>query len=44
MDSLDRSLSLFPKLVAAGVLLLVAWVLATIVRTLVTKDSECDHN
>ncbi len=34
---LDQVLAFVPKLVAGGVLLLVAWVVATIVRTVVTK-------
>ncbi len=34
---LDQVLAFAPKLVAGGVLLLVAWVLATVVRTIVSK-------
>jgi hypothetical protein len=34
---LDQVLAFAPKIVAGGVLLLVAWVLATVVRTVVTK-------
>ncbi len=34
---LDQVLAFAPKIVAGGVLLLVAWVLATVVRTLVSK-------
>ena len=34
---LDQVLAFVPKLVAGGVLLLVAWVLATVVRTVVSK-------
>ncbi len=37
---LDQVLAFVPKLVAGGVLLLVAWVLATIVRTVVSKGLQ----
>ena len=36
----DQVLAFIPKLIAGGVLLLVAWVLATVVRTLVTKGLQ----
>jgi len=40
---LDQVLAFVPKVVAGGVLLLVAWVLATIVRTLVTKALQATN-
>ncbi len=40
---LDQVLAFVPKMVAAGVLLLVAWVLATILRTLVTKGLQATN-
>ncbi len=36
----DQVLAFIPKLIAGGVLLLIAWVLATVVRTLVTKGLQ----
>ncbi|MEE8126682.1 MAG: mechanosensitive ion channel [Nitrospirales bacterium] len=40
---LDQVLAFVPKIVAGGVLMLVAWVLATVVRTLVSKALQATN-
>ena len=39
----DQVLAFIPKIIAGGVLLLVAWVIATVVRTLVTKGLQATN-
>ena len=39
----DQVLAFIPKIIAGGVLLLVAWVVATVVRTLVTKGLQATN-